>query len=298
VNRKCAGLYYQVVNMADALIPSKDPALTQRRTAMNQWLSAATAIARRSSDAEAIQVAMFLRTHAVLGVPMPGYRAAPVRSSRVRLLDDALLIVPIVAVDSWLLPIGDDRQRYGQAYRTDELYAEFIPSRQMMHLSGEWRLSDLYKGLTLLHEGLHAYDRLVRRRRMPKPFWRRERNARLLEYRVLRRIGGRRLTSHLDELLPRVRAEYARQQSAFRFELPPRSSVDDAALAASLGAPMSFIDRDARAAAVQLCAVVHFFERQFTQDWRSRFDAYVRQNYLVRPSADSDSDRLRSRLTG
>jgi hypothetical protein len=40
----------------------------------------------------------------------------------------------------------------------------------MVHLSGEWILSDLCKGLALLHEGLHAYDRLVRRRHMPKPF--------------------------------------------------------------------------------------------------------------------------------
>jgi hypothetical protein len=287
-----------MVKLADALIVSQDPALLQRREAMNQWLNAAMAIASQSGDAEALQVATFLRTHAVLGIPIAGYRAAPVPPSRIRSLDDALLIVPIVAVDLWLLPVGDDRHRYGQVYRTDELSAEFIPSRQMIHLSGEWCLSDLYKGLTLLHEGLHAYDRLVRRRHMPKPFWRRERNARLLEYRVLCGVGGHRLTSLLNELLPRVRKAYTRQQQGFRFELPPRSNKDDTALTASLGAPTSSIDRDARAAAVQLCAVVHFFERQFPQDWRSRFDAYVRQNYLVRPSADSDSDRLASRLTG
>lgn len=130
----------------------------------------------------------------------------------------------MISTDYWLLPPDDYWRGYATTAYMDSYNvaeAEYYPPTHTIYLPGEWPRSEIQHGLILLHEGLHAYDHLVRKDGMPKPFWRRERNARLMEMRLIQRIGGPEFTTILDKLIPLVEEQCHRTGKEFSFDPLP-----------------------------------------------------------------------------
>lgn len=177
---------------------------------MAAWLRAAQDLASPSQDVEAKEVVRLIAERAVLAVvrPSDGIAYLPRRGVN---SSEALHIVSVLRSDVWLLP-RDDHYRM---YTTDEnmrqrgnFKGEFHTPTHGIYLPGEWPRAKECQGLSLLHEGLYAYDVMVRRRHMPRPFRRRERNARLLVLRVLQGIGGQRFAGYIDLMIPVVAQQY------------------------------------------------------------------------------------------
>lgn len=260
-------------------IPPGDTSLARRAAIIAAWLDAATKLAERSKDPEALAVAIFLREHARLAVPMPNHGLAvtgelPVDKSR-----RGIYLVPMITDDMWRLPRGEYVLRYA-SYSGDRVgaFASFYPANRAIYLPGEWSLSELSKGLLLLHEGLHAYDRVIRQRRMPKPYWRREYNALELEARVFLGSGGSRIRRYIDSLQAEVRRQHTSSASGFTF-VPPKDATSDSRLYPVLGCPTGPDDRALKLIAIRDAAVRLFFAQTLgATAARKTGQEYVRRN--------------------
>lgn len=199
-----------------------DDSIQPRKVAAAAWIAAAVALAHQSGDREAIDVAGFLNTRTQVAVPESGTNVG-LPSVPPPGQDQTAYIVPMLTSDTWRFWRGDhDFLHLAEADRRPRpTVAVFVPTTRAIYLPADWPLSELAKGLVLLHEGLHAFDRIVWRRRMPKPFVRRERNAWLLQIRVLESIGRAPYANYLQKLVPEVANQLwkASDKESFRCEL-------------------------------------------------------------------------------
>lgn len=227
-----------------------------------------------------LAVVIFLRERAVLAVPRPYNGLACVYRPDVA-PTETVRIVPVISIDSWLLPHDDYWQNYATLRPSSKVpvgAATFIPGDRAIYMPGGWSRPERQRGLKMLHEGLHAYDRLIRKRHMPKPRWRRERNAEYLVVRVLRAIGGQAFTDYLDTLISEVASQYASSGERFCFRLP-FSRQDDPPLDHLLWPALSPAFRRDRALEVERCAVAHFYEVRYGAKALAHYGAYVRTNH-------------------
>ncbi|SRR6266498_2187402 len=259
-----------------------DTTLRRRQELAQRWLAAATYLAEQADDTEARQVLAFLKERLCIGAPRPHNDLVYVPRSGLSEAD-AIFLVPMISADYWTLPWDDYWRGYASPeentwHRTGS--AEFYPFTRAIYVPGEWQDTDFWKGRCLLHEGLHAHDRLVKKRRMPKPFWRRERNAHLMEIRILRALGGAEFANELDELIPEVERQRSQQKDGFRFHLPEsftsRSPLEEVFWTSS-GDPYGARNHD-----VGDCATWNYFEGKYgPQQAFIRYGQYVQDNYMT-----------------
>lgn len=256
-----------------------DRTFARRQRIALSWLDSALVLARKSSDSEAWAVAKLLRTHARVASPIPGGISDAGRATPKSIEVEAIYLVPMLSQDLWHLPIGDHRHELARKC-IGTVGARFVPRERTIYLPGEIQLSELSMGLLLLHEGLHAYDRVVRRRRMPRPFWRREYNAVQLEMRILKAIGGSRFERYLEQLTPRVATLYgdAQDQDAFHLDASQRLVTDDD-LRTLFGGFASHDERRLIAVNVLHAAADRFFRTSFSGTKPQRLaQMYVRSH--------------------
>lgn len=255
------------------------PELSRRQQFVSAVLRAAQALADASGDSEAAQVAAFLAAYAVLGIALPSDGIAYVTSpDRAIAFADAIFIVPMLSADVWRLPAGNRWLPFAQ-YTAHEHVASFLPYNHAIYMSGEVMSSATWQGLKLLHEGLHAYDRIVRRRHMPKPAWRREANAQLLECRVLRGAGGNAFAKWLERQQPQMATAYTRDPVNFRASLPD-DELASTALTRAFGSPLSRSEQINRASVLRDCALLYFLEQRFPSEATKRFGDIVRAGFV------------------
>jgi len=264
-----------------AIGSTSDSSIAQRQGQLHDWLMAASALADRSGDPEALTVSTFLKERAVLGLPRPNNDLAYVRRVGV-IKKEAIYIVPMISRDDWILPPDDYWRAYASGVYLDGMgLAEYYPPTRAIYVPGERLAAGEQSALLLLHEGLHAYDHLVRRERMPKPFWRRERNAQLMELRVIRRLGGAPLVAYLDRLMPEVERQRHAGPKPFLLELP-HSMVDNGLLDQVLWPANTRQARRFRTMDVERCAVAHYYERLYgKREFSKHYGQYVRDNYIA-----------------
>jgi len=249
---------------------------------MNQWLEAATQLARQSGDAEAKQLATFLQERAVLGLPRAYNDLAYVPRADVNAAQ-AVYIVPMISIDYLTLPTDDYWRDFASPSSSvgRSVLAEFYVPTHAIYLPGEWPGAEIQSALLLLHEGQHAYDHMVRGAHMPKPFWRRERNAQLMELRILKTLGGEEFATYLDRLIPEVERQQDTAASIFAFTLPHQLR-DDVLLDRILWPAATMPEQRDRQVDIERSAVAHYFERRYgSQGVRTYYGRYVRENYIA-----------------
>lgn len=257
----------------------------RRRQLVRTWLCMARAIADKTQDGEALAVVAFLSERAVVGFPKADNDLAYIRRRGIA-KGEAVYIVPMISYDYWLLPPGDYWRGYAttaymESYGVAE--AEYFPPNQAIYMPGEWTRSEIQQGMVMLHEGLHAYDHLVKGKSMPKPFWRRERNARLMEMRLIKCIGGPEFVAYLDMLAPEVEVQYQRHRGDEFFFVIPRELSDDTLLDRLLWKVNTPIELRSRREDIERYAVTHYFEHRYgTRKGRSLYGKYVRDNYIAK----------------
>ena len=246
---------------------------------MQAWLDDAMSLASRAQDQEALAVARFLQTRALPALPLPNERVGYVAAEGVQPPSpDTVFIVPVLSADEWRLPSDDQvrREFTGYARLPGNSLAQFSPLRRAIFMAGEWHISPLWRGLMLLHEGLHAYDRVVRRRHMPRPFWRRESNARLMECRVLMHIGGQPFFDYLDGLARAVITGSTPVGDVFDYKMS-REQYSSLTLDELFGTPISRDDISKRAATIEDCVVLRYLQQRGSARAGAYFDLYVRK---------------------
>ena len=192
------------MNWRITIQPEGVPGLPERQAQRLQFVADATSLAELSDDAEAKRVTVFLQ-RSQLGIPMRGDRVGYTTDDRPSdLRDDLPFIVPVSWTDALRLNPTDYFAHFTRPYPTKHRYGAYARKQRSIILSADWNLGHLWRGLILLHEGLHAYHHIVLGPNSPKPASRREQLAEHLEYRILAGIGGQPFLTYLDTFATEV----------------------------------------------------------------------------------------------
>jgi hypothetical protein len=213
-----------------------DEPIRERQRVVEQALVYATRCAKEAGDAEALAVAAFLHRHSVAGIPLPGDRIGISQTARKRLPSPAVLLVPVIGTDTFVLADDDMGKRYADPLGQSPAFGSYYRSHHAIYWSRAWNISSAWEGLLLLHEGLHAHQHLID---AASPATRRERehDAVALEYRVLCGRGGR---GYRDLV-----AGLSRHSTTYNSR-SARLHATDAVLDGLFGAPISTLDEQAR----------------------------------------------------
>lgn len=269
--------------MLHPLQPATDQCIPRRQAFMRRRLTAARDIAQRTEDKEALAVVDFLGQHAVLATPLSEKTVAYVPPLHTGLaLDEHVFVVPVIGQDMWR-SYGAWWRRYAFPAPSGEASLgsfHATPSMRAIYLPCEWDLSDIWQGLSLLHEGRHAYAYMTKYIHrsdtwIKQHHWHEERDTLLMDIRILRAFGGRRLAVYLDDLLPEAKKQYAARKSQFRFALP-LAMLHDPRLDGIFGAPISHLDSWARAGAIEKCMTLYLLETERPKSAMRAFLRYAR----------------------
>jgi hypothetical protein len=271
-----------------AILPASDPGFVRRTDLFSRWLNAAKSLA--ANDEEAQRVVAFLQERAVLACPRRNDSIAYFEHSHVQ-PSRALYIVVMLGIDHWTLGPDDPRLGYASHERAgqyDEALGQYRPNSRVIYMAGEWQRADISRTLTLLHEGLHAYEHLVMRRHRPRSLWEEERDAILLQIRLIRNLGGPEFQAHLDAKLPEVKQQYDASSASFTYE-PSEHPNDDALLDQVLWPASGRNGVAERLMRVADCTVLNFLMHTFSdRRAHSIFSTYVRENRVDTTGSHED----------
>jgi hypothetical protein len=218
-------------------------ALGARRAFVERGLRTARHYAVHAGDVEAEQVVKFLRSHYIVGLPLPGDRIGVDDGAMPRRDVPHVFLVPVTSVDGLVLGDDDNGKAFAGPMRTGNVWASYYRSHQAIYWASEWQLSPLWQALILLHEGQHAYQHLAMHH-PPRTRQAREKAAERLEFRVLMAIGGKPFQQLIDVLASNSPAENQR---------PATLTATLGVLDSVFGKPISFEDEATRATFVDTC---------------------------------------------
>lgn len=224
---------------------------TSREKIVSEWMSSAESIAIKTQDLEAMAVVSFLKEKKAVAEPiMGGFRTASQKP------EGAVFIMPLieedVKIDEYYRSLTEDQQtmaKYSNEYRILWIN-ESIPT------------SRLWKGVLLLHEGMHARVHAERQYEpeTPKTFSENERDTFILESRLMTLLGGESykagLLKKLRELKEGIREEGKHMQ--FPGSGPYNNILDEA-----FGLALSKTEQGARQTAMWIDAVFHLFDERY-----------------------------------
>ena len=166
----------------------------ERRSAIaNEWLAAASQIARQSGIAAAEEVADFLVARASLGIARPAggiFQRRPQQSGLD--ISDCVFLTPLLDIDHGRLTNVEDWRRKMIEGEKLPFTARFAESNRAIYFSATTSFGQAGKGLTMLHEAFHAMTEIrgLVDRSAPNQFWTEEAEAYRLEYGVMSVLGG------------------------------------------------------------------------------------------------------------
>ena len=218
-------------------------ALKARSRYVTDLVESAVRIAAQTRDGEALDVAQFLHSHAVVGLPLPNDRLGVDDLRTPNRRRPAVFLVPVSGVDGLLLSDTDNGKAFASPMRVGKVWASYYRSHHAIYWASEWRLSPLWQSLILLHEGLHAFQHLAI---TDAPSTRRAREVATtqLEYRLLMSLGGPAFRDLVDDLAINTKAQ--NRQAA-------RQSATARTLDSIFDKPVSREDEATRATFVESC---------------------------------------------
>lgn len=228
-----------------------DSSEISREEIVSEWMSNAESIANKTHDPEAMGVVSFLKEKAVVAEPIKGGYRAPSQTN-----DGTVFIMPLVEKDK----------------KIDEYYRSHIESRQTIaNYSNEYRIlqlnesiptSGLWKGILLLHEGMHAKVHAEKQYEPedPKTFSEGERDAFIFEGRLMTLLGGESYKAALLKKLEELKEGIKEEGRDMRF---PGSGLYDNVLDEAFGLALSEREQDTRQTAVWINAVFQLFDERY-----------------------------------
>lgn len=176
-----------------------------RDTLRSLWITDAIAVADKSGDLQAIQVATFLKENNVLAKPEP---------QGVRFIEGAennklwFALVPLIVGDENLGPIVS---RYTRA--DDPGFAHFLPDQRTMILKSHVKISPTWRGIITLHEANHALEFISVGYNWhdQKIFCEKERDTHNFQNRVTEKLGGENYRKLLKTLVEEIKTVHQKK---------------------------------------------------------------------------------------
>ncbi len=251
----------------------------ERRTAIvDEWLAAVSHVAQRSGVAAAEEAADFLATRAALGVARPVGGILQFRPPGSEFdASHHVFMTPLLDIDHGRLTAAGDWRR-AMAGR-EQLTAKFTEGNQAIYFDSTASHSRTAKGLTMLHETVHAMTEIIGSvdRSAPGQYWAEEVEAYRLEYEVMAALGGeayKKLVEHIADIIGE-----AEKDEDGRIEIAYTFSADDFETIGRIFDPQTNDDEISVWANVMLDnAWLLFFERHFEQPMEG-FADFLAQKY-------------------
>ena len=180
----------------------------ERRTAIvDEWLAAASHVAQRSGIAAAEEAADFLVARAALGVAHPVSGILPFRPPGSEFdVSHHVFMTPLLDIDlERLIDAGDWRRAMIEGGKLS-FSARFAENNQAIYFSATEPFGRIGKGLTMLHETVHAMTEIIGPvdRSAPGQLWTEEVAAYRLQYEVMAALGGeayKKLVEHIADIV-------------------------------------------------------------------------------------------------
>jgi hypothetical protein len=210
-------------------------AFPERQKAAQAAIANASDIARRSGSAKAQRIAAFIARAHVMAAPL--YENGGMAHER-ELSGDEFYLAAIRSADAHLQST-DPYVAYFSRPAGTTWSGAYRSSIRTLFLPLDWPIAPMMTGLTLLHEGLHAWED-VTGMSDESPFWLDEVHARKLEYAVLCGLNGSRFTKLCDSVAPFIAASIESTGNPREFDEP--DEIDEG-LADTFGQALNRYDK-------------------------------------------------------
>lgn len=178
----------------DVLKPSELVLEKSRSVLRDTWFKETRDVAQRSEDSEAMEIVSFIEKNSVLSEPVPeGSRFLETSNE-----PEYFSIIPIVFGDNSLGPIW---AKYYSPIESGGV-AHFQPDVRTIVIKSHIRVTPLWHGIILLHEGRHAREFISRQYNWKdmEIFCKEERDTHDFQNRVTLKIGGNRYHNLVSSL--------------------------------------------------------------------------------------------------
>lgn len=227
-----------------------------RDAIVDEWLSEAGVIAAISGNTEAQAIMEFLNERAVTAEPIKGGWRMATNQSR----ESAIYVLPLIAADAQI----DDHFR--QSLVDSRSAASYYPGNRILQLNDSVPTSLAWKGILVLHEGMHAKVHSEENYDWHDPivFSAKERDTFVFQGDVMSKIGGKPFEEALQSKLEELERNVAEDDRG-RVSFPGWGSYDER-LDVAFGPALSEMEKATRQTALWIDAVFQLFDRRYGEE--------------------------------
>ena len=184
----------EISNPEPVLLDVESLEVEQRFAVANEWLAASSRVAQLSGLPAAEEVANFLATRTALGIAYPAGGVLRLHSQEPELdVSQYAFLTPLLDIDCERLTDRADWRRAMAEGQVSPFVAQFMETSRAIYFSATVTVSEIGKGLIMLHEAVHAMIEIdgSADRSVPNQYWAEEAKAYRLEYQIMVALGGK-----------------------------------------------------------------------------------------------------------
>jgi len=231
----------------------------ERSLVREYWVTAAEMLAEKVDDADARQIATFLRTNNVLGIPIPT-GARPVEEPKT---PDVFMLIPLLPADKSLTGM------WSIYVNNKKVAGVYQPARKTLILRAFEPVSPTWTGIVMIHEGMHVRTTLVTKFNYMdlKAYSEHERDTHEMQNRLVKKLGGEAYEAFVLKISTEIEAS-ARTAAQLEKIADPGTVIIDRAdsypeLESLFEPSLSQLEKDIRAQHVWVHAYYLFYERLY-----------------------------------
>ena len=181
-----------------SLAQAKPISDSERIGLRNLFLDCMDSVIKKTNDSEAKQVADFVRKNNVAGSPHP---------HGVRYLEGAgtnknwFVIIPFYKQDAQL------SDYWNSLVISRSSAAKFVPKNRALLINATYAMSNVWKGITMIHEGWHAYTFITNpyQSQTDDEYASEEVKAHIIQNRIMSELGGKKYAELLTKEATRLK---------------------------------------------------------------------------------------------